>query len=193
MKHFRLLQLEWLQQVVPELRKEVRGQQGAWLVNESRQKNIRVQRHTQTIFLRSADREGLPEEISNNDVQPAKDTKMSGRFPITMGVLRRLATELNGDLGRAVYTRLFPGYVVYPHIDQGAYYAQHDRYHLVVHSKSGSFLRCGEEELVMQEGELWWFDNKTMHDSRNDSKEWRTHVIFDLKRNAESLAALLPN
>ncbi len=32
----------------------------------------------------------------------------------------------------------------------------------------------------MQTGELWWFDNKQMHEARNDSDEDRIHFIFDL-------------
>ena len=32
----------------------------------------------------------------------------------------------------------------------------------------------------MQEGELWWFDNKQYHESYNESDDWRIHYIFDL-------------
>jgi hypothetical protein len=32
----------------------------------------------------------------------------------------------------------------------------------------------------MQEGELWWFDNKAVHEARNDGQEDRIHLIFDL-------------
>lgn len=32
----------------------------------------------------------------------------------------------------------------------------------------------------MREGELWWFDNKAVHEARNDSASDRIHLIFDL-------------
>ncbi|MEO0968094.1 MAG: aspartyl/asparaginyl beta-hydroxylase domain-containing protein [Cyanobacteria bacterium J06639_18] len=32
----------------------------------------------------------------------------------------------------------------------------------------------------MQEGELWWFDNKQPHESFNASEQWRIHLIFDV-------------
>lgn len=42
-------------------------------------------------------------------------------------------------------------------------------------------LRAGDEELSMRTGELWWFDNKTLHCARNESDQPRTHLVFDLK------------
>jgi aspartyl/asparaginyl beta-hydroxylase (cupin superfamily) len=42
-------------------------------------------------------------------------------------------------------------------------------------------MRCGDEEIAMHEGELWWFDNKEEHEARNDSDHDRIHLIFDLE------------
>jgi hypothetical protein len=41
-------------------------------------------------------------------------------------------------------------------------------------------LRSGTEQIIMNPGELWWFDNKALHESENRSDEWRTHLIFDI-------------
>ena len=41
-------------------------------------------------------------------------------------------------------------------------------------------MRCEDEQVIMRENELWWFDNNRTHDSRNDSDEWRVHLIFDM-------------
>ena len=41
-------------------------------------------------------------------------------------------------------------------------------------------MTCGEEEVGMRQGELWWFDNKKPHESFNRSDEERIHLIFDL-------------
>lgn len=71
-----------------------------------------------------------------------------------------------GTLGRAKIVRLPPDGRVLPHRDRGDYYAKRDRYHLVLDSP-GSWMRCGDEEVTMREGELWWFDNKEKHEVRN--------------------------
>ena len=39
---------------------------------------------------------------------------------------------------------------------------------------------AGGETVVMQEGELWAFDNKAKHDARNLTDEPRVHLIFDV-------------
>ncbi|WP_017314351.1 aspartyl/asparaginyl beta-hydroxylase domain-containing protein [Mastigocladopsis repens] len=66
------------------------------------------------------------------------------------------------------------------YIDNGEYYKLRDRYHLVLQSQSGSWMKCGNKETLMHEGELWWFDNKQPHEAFNPSEEWRTHIIFDV-------------
>jgi hypothetical protein len=69
---------------------------------------------------------------------------------------------------------------VLPHIDRGEYYRLRDRYHLVIRSEHGSLLNAGGESARLHEGELWWFDNKAIHDACNDSAADRIHLIFDL-------------
>jgi hypothetical protein len=46
----------------------------------------------------------------------------------------------------------------------------------------GRGITCGDETVTMRNGELWWFDNKTPHQSRNDGDCWRMHIIFDVTR-----------
>ena len=41
----------------------------------------------------------------------------------------------------------------------------------------------------MREGELWWFDNKQVHEAFNDAQAERIHLIFDLlPREAANVA-----
>jgi len=51
--------------------------------------------------------------------------------------------------------------------------------HLVLKSTAGSWLRAGDEEVTMREGELWWFDNKAVHEAWNKGGD-RIHLIFDV-------------
>jgi outer membrane protein assembly factor BamB/orotate phosphoribosyltransferase len=59
-------------------------------------------------------------------------------------------------------------------------------------SAAGSPLASGDEEVRMQEGELWWFNNKQFHHAANDSHEWRIHYIFDLLPEANQHLGVNP-
>ncbi|MEE4162532.1 MAG: aspartyl/asparaginyl beta-hydroxylase domain-containing protein, partial [Woeseiaceae bacterium] len=63
----------------------------------------------------------------------------------------------------------------------GEYYARRDRFHLVVDSTGESTLSAGDEEVGMRVGELWWFDNKSIHSASNTSERYRTHLVFDVE------------
>ncbi len=69
---------------------------------------------------------------------------------------------------------------MYPHRDAGDYYRVRDRYHLVLRSPLGSFLRAGDQTVLMREGELWVFNNKIRHTAWNPARVPRIHLIFDL-------------
>lgn len=159
---------------------ELAANEAMWFVNTSRQETVQVQRETQSIFLRSADRSAYAPQTSVNDVETSKLTGISRHFPTCMAYLESVAAALHGQLERAIIVRLKGDGEVFPHIDRGSYYAKRDRYHLVVTSPEGSSLTSGDETVVMEEGELWWFDNKQMHSSKNLATDWRIHIIFDL-------------
>ncbi|EAP90254.1 hypothetical protein OA2633_08569 [Oceanicaulis sp. HTCC2633] len=101
-----------------------------------------------------------------------------------MSFLSAFAEEQGGELSRAKLVSLPPGHRVYPHIDRGEYYALRNRYHLVLQAGAGSWLKTADETVHMQEGELWWFDNKSIHEAFNGTDTDRIHFIFDLKPGA---------
>lgn len=146
-------------------------------MDTARQDKIRVQRETNTIFLRSA----VPRpDLNINENQETRLTKAASLFPRALAFLDEFAQGLQCQLSRATIVRLKPKSQVFRHIDEGSYYFLRDRFHLVLQSASGSILMSGGETVRMQEGELWWFDNKQFHESYNESDEWRIHYIFDL-------------
>ena len=151
-----------------------------WLADTSRQRKVRCQRDTQNIFLRVA-RKPLPPGARNaNDVHESRVARSAARFPQALAFCQRIADQQGGELGRATFVALQPGGWVRPHVDAGAYYRVRDRFHLVLKSPGGSPLTAAGETVVMQEGELWAFDNKAEHDARNPSDEPRLHLIFDV-------------
>ncbi len=158
---------------------EIAGVPEAWDMSTGRQDKIKVQREAEAIPLRGL----VKSKIGGRkrcDVHESRYTTGSANFPIARAFLESFAAEQDAELGRAKVVRLMPGRRVFPHIDRGEYYRLRDRYHLVLRSQAGSYLKSGDEEVRMQEGELWWFDNKAVHEAFNDGQVERIHMIFDL-------------
>ena len=158
---------------------EIDAEMQVWSLVTGRQDKIDVQRETRSVPLRGL-RKSRQGERPARDVHESRWTTVSERFPQCRRFLRVFAREQGGDLGRARIVNLPAGGRVYPHVDRGEYYALRDRYHLVLRSALGSWLKAGDEEVRMREGELWWFDNKAVHEAMNDGEQDRIHLIFDL-------------
>ena len=158
---------------------EIDGQPQLWDADTRRQTNIHVQRETSNIPLRGA-LKPIPEGINQNNWHPSRRTPYADRCPRIYSWVEQFVNELGGDLSRISVVRLNPHGRVYPHIDEGDYYKVRDRYHLVLRSPGGSEMNSGGEEVVFRDGELWWFNNKAVHDAFNPSAEGRIHVIFDV-------------
>ena len=176
MKYFRLVKPRV--DVRPFLN-EIAGTPEAWDLSTGRQDKIAVQREAESIPLRGL----VKSKIGNRkrrDVHESRYTTISKKFPIARAFLEGFAAEQDAQLGRGKIVRLKPGHKVYPHIDRGEYYRVRDRYHLILQSALGSYMKSGDEEIRMQVGELWWFDNNEMHEAFNDGDADRIHVIFDM-------------
>ena len=158
---------------------EIAGVDDAWANATGRQEKIAVQREALAIPLRGL-RKSMILGRKRRDVHESRWTTGSVNFPVARAFLEDVAAELDADLSRAKIVCLPAGKKVYPHIDRGEYYRFRGRYHFVLKSSAGSWLKAGDEEVRMREGELWWFDNDQMHEAFNDGDEDRIHIIFDL-------------
>ena len=151
----------------------------AWALSQGRQQRIAVQREAESIPLRGLVKSRIGGR-ARCDVHESRFTNTSRPFVHARGFLQTFAGEQLSELGRAKIVRLLPGRRVYPHIDRGEYYRLRNRFHLILQSPAGSYLKSGDEEVRMREGELWWFDNKQVHEAHNDGEADRIHLIFDL-------------
>lgn len=164
---------------VDALRQEILAQPELWKASTARQNTIAVQRETESIFLRSAQR--TPDSsVATEDTHLSKRTLLAEKFPKIMEWVETFAREQAAQLSRVLLAKLQPQGKVYRHHDHGEYYRIRDRYHLVLSSPLGSPMVCADETVAMQPGEVWWFDNKKPHESFNRSDEDRIHLIFDL-------------
>ena len=157
---------------------EIDSRPEAWAEQTGR-RSIRVQADAEVIPIRGL-RKSRMAGRKRRDVHESRYTTLSRLFPRVRWFLEDFARAMGGDLGRARIVNLPAGKRVLPHVDRGEYYACRDRYHLVLDS-SGAWMRAGDEEVSMKPGELWWFDNKAVHEAWNPSEQRRIHLIFDLK------------
>ena len=164
---------------------EISAVDGAWDMSTGRQDKIKVQREALAIPLRGL-RKSAIRGRDRRDVHESRWTTGAARFPLAQQFLIDFAEERDALLSRAKIVSLPAGKRVYPHIDRGEYYRLRDRYHFVLRSSKGSWLKAGEEEVRMREGELWRFDNKQVHEAFNDGDEDRVHMIFDLLPSAHA-------
>ena len=158
---------------------ELEGLGAVWAEQTGRQSAVAVRKEALAVPLRGlvkSAQAGRP----RRDVHESRWTSGSYRLPLFQEFLKQVAAEEDGVLGRAKIVCLPAGRQVFPHSDRGEYYKVRNRYHFVLKSTHGSSLRAGDEEVRMQEGELWWFDNKAAHEARNDGQADRIHLIFDL-------------
>ncbi len=164
---------------------EIAALDGAWEQATGRQDKIRVQREALSIPIRGLRKSAIGGR-PRRDVLESRWTSGSVAFPHVRRFIQAAADGLGGLPGRAKIVNLPPGKRVYPHVDRGAYYLVHARFHLVLRSTDGSMLRVGGETQRLQNGELWWFDNNKVHEAWNDGDENRIHLIFDVLPAAHS-------
>lgn len=99
---------------------------------------------------------------------------------IIFDVMRAIPGE---HLGKVIITRLQPGEVIKPHIDRMppgmAPYFQ--RYQIPLSVAAGVIFHCGDEQLYMEPGHAYWFDNQIMHSVVNESNETRISMLTDIR------------
>jgi hypothetical protein len=115
------------------------------------------------------------------------------RLPAARQLIFPLMFSVQGEhLGRVMISRMAPGVSIPPHSDRideaellfpnkippALYY---DRYHVALKSEPGCLFICGEEQVYMAPGEVWWFNNQLEHSVVNNSAQDRIHLVCDVR------------
>jgi hypothetical protein len=98
--------------------------------------------------------------------------------PIVMNLMHYVSGE---RLGRVMVNKLRPGGRIYPHADTEAHAEYYSRFHVVLQSQPGVVFRAGDEQVYMGAGEIWWFNNKEVHEVINNSADDRIHMVIDIR------------
>lgn len=137
---------------------------------------------TRSIILRGPACEVLTNDIVFNMIE-CIDTPAIEWLPATRDLCATACARLGvKELGRVMLVELAPGGHIDLHVDEGAYAAHYDRFHLPLQSDAGNWFMNGPEQLHMKPGELWQFDQHTEHEVFNKSTTPRIHLIIDATR-----------
>lgn len=113
-------------------------------------------------------------------------------LPEAQAIIFSLMFQTRGmHLGRVFISRMAPGITIPPHTDRIAeaeaefpvrtipalYY---NRYHVTLASSPGCVFRCGDEQVSMRPGEVWFFRNELIHEVVNNSADDRISLVIDI-------------
>jgi hypothetical protein len=110
-------------------------------------------------------------------------------IPIVFGLMARL----NGEhLGRVFISRMAPGVCIPPHTDRIAQAEEafpdkippavyFSRYQCILKSQPGVVFRVEDEEVYMEPGSIWWFNNCVEHEVQNLSGDDRISLVIDIR------------
>jgi hypothetical protein len=107
-------------------------------------------------------------------------TILSEAQKIILDLMRAVPGE---HLGQILITKLAPGQIIADHIDHmppgiPVYW---QRYQIPLSVKPGVIFKCGNEEVFMNPGEAWHFNNQVTHSVINNSNEDRISMRADIR------------
>jgi len=156
-----------------------------WKLFTARQETPGTAHHdTECIVMRGP--KTITQESVFNDIE-AEWLPYAAGLPALMLAISSACLALGHvtKLGRVMVVNLKPNGHIDPHIDEGAYAAYYERFHLVLQSERGNWFHCGREAIHMQPGEFWKFNHHEQHEVHNLSTDNRIHIIIDAQRGQE--------
>jgi len=121
-------------------------------------------------------------KIEGFDQHENHDQPVFKLLPEARQLIFTLMAFVNGErLGRCIINKIKSGGVIYPHCDGEEHANYWDRFHIVLSSSAGCNFRCGDEIVHMNQGEVWWFNNKVEHEVINNSADDRIHLVIDIR------------
>ncbi len=135
--------------------------------------------NVESIILRFPKTEPLEGSVDEHE---SDDQPVFSLLPEARPLIFSLMSEVAGErLGRCIINKLKSGGIVYKHCDSESHARYYDRFHIVLQSSGGCVFRCEDEQVSMQVGEVWWFNNALEHEVINNSSDDRIHLIIDIR------------
>jgi hypothetical protein len=126
--------------------------------------------------------EALRDHLVSFDQHECVDQPVFRFLPEARPLIFGLVAFTQGErLGRVIINKIKPGGRIYPHADTPAHAEYYDRFHIVLNSSPGVVFRAGDEQVYMETGSAWWFDNSIEHEVVNNSADDRIHMVVDIR------------
>lgn len=115
------------------------------------------------------------------------------QLPAAQGIIFPLMARVNGEhLGRVFISRMAPGVCIPPHTDRippaeeafpdrprpAEYF---ERYQVPLKVAPGVVFKAGDEQVFMEPGTVWWFNNLVEHSVDNFSQDDRISLVIDIR------------
>jgi len=161
-----------------------------WGINTTRQRVTKALQHTCMVALREpvANAQLTKTTQEWNQVTTIRDTTILGAFPIFQELKSWLEKELlatgatNVEFGRIFFSKHYANSNIDLHTDSGAYFDYYDRFHFVIEQVDHkNVFHIREEDVLLEQGKLYWVNNHVPHWLRNDSDKDRINLIFDAR------------
>lgn len=123
-------------------------------------------------------KQGLSQFDQHESIDYPAYSVLTEARPLVMGLMAYVQGE---RLGRVMINKIAPGGRIYPHADTPEHTDYYTRFHIVLQSGAGCFIRAGEEHLEMRAGQVFWFNNKLDHEVVNNSDVDRISMVIDIK------------
>lgn len=124
----------------------------------------------------------VEQHLSTHDPHESVDYPPYKLLPEARKIVMDLMAYVQGErLGRVMINRIEPGGRIFPHADTPAHADYYTRFHVCIASSPGYVFRCGDEQVSMAPGEVWWFNNKLEHEVVNNGGDDRISMVVDIR------------
>lgn len=82
--------------------------------------------------------------------------------------------------GRVMLSVLTKTNAIQWHTDNGPYHTRHARFHIPLLTNPLCLVQVQNEQVHMEVGALWWFNNRFQHTAMNWGETMRVHLIFEM-------------
>lgn len=159
-----------------------------WTLNTHRQTTTYALRNTQSIMLRKlVVKESLSTTKEFNQVMDVDDSSLMDMYPIFKEMVTWLEESFKSkgvttvEWGRIFFSKFFAHTDIDTHIDEGKYFSYYDRFHFVIDSPKDCIFHIREEDLVLDNGGMYWVNNHVPHYLKNNGDTDRINLIFDAR------------
>jgi hypothetical protein len=164
---------------VDELKKYVSSFIDQWEIDTDRQKEHVLHSSTQTYVMQDF---SLDWKVGDgyNPTRKCEDEKL---WSLVNPIISDAEQIHNGKSARILLVKLMPGENIIPHKDYGHYLGLFRRHHLPVITEPRVLFTIQDENLSMEQGDLWEINNNKFHSVHHMGKEIRVHLLFDIAPN----------